>query len=89
MKTKLIASTLVIAFNLITACSTIAPEDDYILGDATRQNREVHAIRDVNLPNSNKVESTSGVRAASAVKALNDGKTKNLTSANTSQAGGS
>lgn len=86
---KIVTSTLVIAVNLLTACSTIPQEDAYIFGEATRHNREAQAVRDLNLPNSNKVESISGVRAAKAVKALNDGTTRELKQANASQAGGS
>ncbi|KCZ95893.1 putative lipoprotein [Hyphomonas hirschiana VP5] len=51
------------------------------MGAATRANIAAQAVRDVNLPNSREVAASSGVRAAKAVQALNDGKTKTLADA--------
>jgi hypothetical protein len=70
----------------ISACASHGRQDHYVLGEATRANIAGQATRDVNLPNSRAVEASSGVRAAKAVKALNEGKTKKL--ADASGAGG-
>jgi hypothetical protein len=51
-------------------------------------NIAAQAVRDVNLPNSREVEATSGVRAANAVKALNEGKQKELGQASAGGTGG-
>jgi hypothetical protein len=58
-------------------------QDRYLLGEANRTNIAVQSERSVDLPNSKKVESTSGVRAVNAMKALNEGQTKELASAGT------
>ncbi len=64
----------------LSACQTLDKQDQTLLGEATRANIEAQAVRDVNLPNSKAVDSTSGVRAVAAVKALNEGQTKQLAS---------
>jgi len=64
--------------SLLTACASHDHQDVYLLGAATEQNIAAQSVRDVNLPNSRQIESTSGVRAANAVKALNEGKPKEL-----------
>lgn len=63
---------------LLGACASVDAQDHFILGAANRANIETQAERDVDLPNSKKVESTSGVRAVNAMKALNEGQTKEL-----------
>lgn len=69
---------LVAGYSLLAACASVDAQDRFLLGEASRTNVAVQAARDVNLPNSRKVESTSGVRAVNAAKALNEGKTKKL-----------
>lgn len=66
------------ALVLLAGCATHDNQDRFVLGEATRQNIAEQSVRDVNLPNSRPVESNSGVRAAKAVQALNEGKTKQL-----------
>ncbi|MBA3069985.1 MAG: hypothetical protein FP825_16055 [Hyphomonas sp.] len=66
------------ASGLLSACASLDAQDRFVLGEASRANIASQSDRDVNLPNSRKVESTSGVRAVNAVKALNDGQTKEL-----------
>ncbi|MGH1422681.1 MAG: hypothetical protein ACRBEQ_12770 [Hyphomonas sp.] len=77
MKTSLKIFGFVSSLVLIVGCES-APKEDYILGAATQKNAQVQSVRDVNLPNSKAVESTSGVRAARAVKALNEGAMKDV-----------
>lgn len=62
-------------------CSSYDAQDRFVLGEATRANLAAQSERPAELPNSKKVESTSGVRAVKAEKALNDGTTKKLASA--------
>jgi type IV pilus biogenesis protein CpaD/CtpE len=68
---------------LVAGCASFDAQDRYVLGGATRANISAQSDRDVDLPNSRKVESTSGVRAVNAVKALNEGQTKELASTGT------
>jgi len=82
MKRVLIFSAIV-SLGLVSACETVNSENASLLGDATRANIEAQAVRDVNLPNSKAVEAASGVRAVAAVKALNEGQTKQLASSGT------
>ena len=65
----------------VSACASHDRQDQYVLGEATRANIAGQEMRDVNLPNSRAVEASSGVRAAKAVQALNEGKTKKLADA--------
>jgi hypothetical protein len=78
--------TIIGAVLTVSACASHDRQDHYVLGEATRANIAGQAMRDVNLPNSRAVEASSGVRAAKAVQALNEGKTKKL--ADASSAGG-
>ncbi|MBY9067050.1 hypothetical protein K1X12_09080 [Hyphomonas sp. WL0036] len=78
---------IVAVIALSTGCASFDAQDRYVLGEATRENIAAQSVRDVNLPNSRPVESSSGVRAAKAVQALNEGKTKKL--ADASASGGS
>lgn len=78
---KTIRLVLISAVLSVSACATHEPQDQYVLGEATRANIAAQAVRDVNLPNSRPVEASSGVRAAKAVQALNEGKTKTLADA--------
>ncbi len=88
MKTTLKIFGIVSAVALVTGCES-TPKGDYMLGAATQKNAQVQSVRDVNLPNSKAVESTSGVRAARAVKALNDGAMKDVSqSASSTTSGG-
>ncbi|MGE6696255.1 hypothetical protein ACQKH5_01075 [Hyphomonas sp. NPDC076900] len=72
---------LVAAMMVLSGCASHDRQDQYVLGEATRANIAAQAVRDVNLPNSRPVETSSGVRAAKAVQALNEGKTKKLADA--------
>lgn len=72
---------LIAALLGLSACASHDRQDHYVLGEATRANIAAQAVRDVNLPNSRPVETSSGVRAAKAVQALNEGKTKKLADA--------
>lgn len=72
---------LISAVILLAGCASYDRQDQYVLGEATRANIAAQAVRDVNLPNSRTVETSSGVRAAKAVQALNEGKTKTLADA--------
>lgn len=75
------------ALALLTACASHDHQDVYLLGGASETNIAAQSVRDVNLPNSRQIESTSGVRAANAVKALNEGKSKELRQASDSGSG--
>ncbi|MBU2606455.1 MAG: hypothetical protein KKC43_11265 [Alphaproteobacteria bacterium] len=77
-----------IAVSCLTACASYDHQDVRLLGGATRMNIATQAVRDVNIPNSREVQSTSGVRAANAVKALNEGKQKELGQASAGGTGG-
>jgi hypothetical protein len=73
--------TLIFLAFALSGCASHDRQDRFVLGEATRANIAAQAVRDVNLPNSRPVESSSGVRAAKAVQALNEGKTKALADA--------
>lgn len=75
------ATATISLMTMLVACASYDDQDRYILGEATRQNIAAQSSRDVNLPNSRTVENSSGVRAAQAVKALNEGKTRTLADA--------
>ncbi|MFN7180195.1 hypothetical protein [Hyphomonas sp.] len=77
---RILTISMILSLGLVTACETIQAEDRRLLGEATRANIAEQAVRDVDLPNSKAVESASGVRAVAAVKALNEGQTKQLAS---------
>lgn len=74
---------LVFPLGLMAACASVDAQDRYLLGGANKANIAAQSERNVDLPNSKKVESTSGVRAVNAVKALNDGQTKELANTGT------
>ena len=74
---------LLVAIMATAACTSLGEPEAYLLGDANRANIAAQSSRDVTLPNEKQVESTSGVRAVNAVKALNEGQTKQLASAGT------
>lgn len=78
MRQKLKLLPFAALLTITTACASHDNQDRFVLGEATRQNIAEQSVRDVNLPNSRPVESNSGVRAAKAVQALNEGKTKQL-----------
>lgn len=78
---KPIRLSILAASLLLTGCASYDRQDQYVLGEATRANIAAQSVRDVNLPNSRAVETSSGVRAAKAVQALNEGKTKTLADA--------
>jgi hypothetical protein len=74
---------LLMAFGLLGGCASVDAQDRFLLGEANRANVAAQASRDVNLPNSKTVDSTSGVRAVNAMKALNEGQTRELASTST------
>ena len=59
--------TLLLALGLLAGCASVDAQDRFLLGDANRANIAAQSDRDVDLPNSKKVESTSGVRAVNAI----------------------
>lgn len=75
------------ALALLTACASHDHQDVYLLGGATGTNIQAQSVRDVDLPNLRQIEATSGVRAVNAVKALNEGKPKELREASTGGSG--
>ncbi len=70
----------------LPACASHDYQDQYLLGGANAANVAEQSIRDVTVPNSEASQSSSGVRAANSVRALNEGKRKEL---NPSGVGGS
>tara|TARA_R110002072_G_scaffold17339_5_gene66140 strand:+ start:582 stop:848 length:267 start_codon:yes stop_codon:yes gene_type:complete len=78
MKNLIRTTGAAVALSCLAACASHDHQDVRLLGAATRMNIATQSVRDVDLPNSREVESTSGVRAANAVKALNEGKQKDL-----------
>lgn len=75
--------TLLMAAGILGACASVDAQDRFLLGEANRANLAAQASRDVNLPNPKTVDSTSGVRAVNAMKALNEGQTRQLASTST------
>jgi len=73
---------------LVTACASLDNRDRYLLGEATSRNITEQSIRDVTVPNSEASQSSSGVRAANAVRALNEGKNRDLPSSGASAGSG-
>lgn len=73
----------------VAGCASHDHQDAYLLGGANAANIATHSIRDVELSNSKTVESNSGLRAANAVKALNEGKARELRDSSVSASGGS
>jgi hypothetical protein len=74
---------LLMALGLLGGCASVDAQDRFLLGEANRANVAAQASRDVNLPNLKTVDSTSGVRAVNAMKALNEGQTRELASTST------
>ncbi|MFN7056749.1 hypothetical protein [Hyphomonas sp.] len=72
---------------LLAGCASIDAQDQFVLGAATRQNIAEQSVRDVNLPNSKQVEGSSGVQAAKAVRALNEGRAVRSAEAQTANGG--
>ncbi|HPE47095.1 MAG TPA: hypothetical protein PLR76_01815 [Hyphomonas sp.] len=66
------------AVALLASCASYDAQDRYILGNAVAANIAEQSVRDVTVPNSAEIDSASGVRAANAVRALNEGKSKPL-----------
>lgn len=87
IKTILKTSLILAAASLVAACATYDAQDRFVFGEATRHNIAEQSVGDVNLPNSRKVEDSSGVRAASAVKALNEGGGRQTASAGSAGGG--
>lgn len=73
----------ILSLGLLTGCASVDAQDRFVLGAANKANIAAQSERNVDLPNSKKVESTSGVRAVRAVKALNDGQTRELANTGT------
>ena len=80
------SASLLVALTAMTACTSVGAPDAYLLGDSNRANIAAQSSRDVTLPNGKQIESASGVRAVNAVKALNEGQTKQLAGAGTGNA---
>ncbi|MEZ5998400.1 MAG: hypothetical protein R3B98_06880 [Hyphomonas sp.] len=78
LRTMIAKMLLAGAVALLGACASYDAQDRYLLGEATRTNIAEQSVRDVTVPNSAEIESSSGLRAANAVRALNEGKTKPL-----------
>jgi len=74
---------LLMSVGLLAGCASVDAQDRFLLGEANRGNVAAQASRDVHLPNSKTVDSTSGVRAVNAIRALNEGQTKELASTST------
>ena len=72
----------------LAGCASYDDQDRFVLGEATARNISEQSIRDVTVPNSEAAQSASGVRAANAVRALNEGKRKELRSSGTGASGG-
>ena len=68
---------------LLPGCASYDKQDRYLLGEANKANIALQSERSVTAPDTRKVETTSGVRAAAAVKALNEGQTKQLAATGT------
>lgn len=69
---------LALSLGVLPACASHDYQDQYLLGGASAANIAEQSIRDVTIPNSEDNQSASGVRAANAVRALNEGKRKEL-----------
>ncbi len=77
----------ILLLGVLPACATYDSQDQYLLGGATKANIAEQSIRDVTVPNSEANQSASGVRAANAVRALNEGKRKELNPSGASSTG--
>lgn len=73
---------------ILPACASHDYRDQYLLGGATEANIAEQSIRDVTVPNSEATQASSGVRAANAVRALNEGKRQKLNPSGTNGNGG-
>ena len=67
-----------LVLGMLPACASHDYQDQYLLGGANAANIAEQSIRDVTVPNSEASQLSSGVRAANAVRALNEGKRKEL-----------
>lgn len=76
-------------FIALSACASHDYQDRALLGDATANNIAVQSVRNVSVPNSAEIESSSGVRAAKAVQRLNEGKSAALQDNGTGASAGS
>jgi len=77
----------ILLLGFLPACASHDYRDQYLLGGANAANIAEQSIRDVTVPNSEANQSSSGVRAANAVRALNEGKRKELPPSGTSGGG--
>lgn len=68
----------IMLLGVLPACASHDYQDQFLLGGASAANIAEQSIRDVTVPNSEANQSASGVRAANAVRALNEGKRKEL-----------
>lgn len=68
---------------MLAGCASHDDQDRFLLGEANRQNIAAQAVRDVALPNSMPVSSSSGHRAARAVQALNEKPVRTLAETDT------
>ena len=78
---------LLLVVPALVACASHDNQDRYLLGRANAANIAEQSIRDVNVPNSEANQASSGVRAANAVRALNEGKRKELAPSSGGSAG--
>ncbi len=72
---------------LLSGCASFDAQDRTVLGDATRDNIALQSVRNVDVPNTAVIETSSGVRAAEAVKRLNEGKTTALNETSAQEGG--
>jgi hypothetical protein len=75
---RYIKLTFLMALSGLGACASVDAQDRFLLGEANRTNVAEQAGREVNLPNPKTVDSVSGVRAVKAIRALNEGETRQL-----------
>ena len=68
-------------------CASHDAQDTALLGAATRSNIALQSVRNVDVPNTAAVNSSSGVRAAEAVKRLNEGTAANLRDTSSNEGG--
>ena len=83
-------TTLILAglsLSLLSGCASFDAQDRTVLGDATRENIALQSVRNVDVPNTAAIETSSGVRAAEAVKRLNEGKTTALNETSAQEGG--
>lgn len=76
-----------LSLTLLGGCASFDAQDRAVLGEATRENIALQSVRNVDVPNTASIETSSGVRAAEAVKRLNEGKTTALNETSAQEGG--